>query len=77
MTRGRCAASLDHGYELIAEMSLEGRRRQTNKSINTHNNVIAEINKRRLNISDLFFEVSFAKSAMFTAGRASVGVARS
>lgn len=48
-----------------------------NRAINTHNNVIAEINKMRLNICDLFFEISFAKSAVFTVGRASVGVAHS
>lgn len=58
-------------------MSLEGRWRHMNGAINTHNNVIAEINKMRLNICDLFFEISFAKSAVFTVGRASVGVAHS
>lgn len=44
-----------------------------NRMINTHNNVITEINKMRVNTCDLFFETSaFAKSAMFTAGRALV-----
>lgn len=47
------------------------------QSDKTHDSVIAETNAMRLNICDLFCEIFFTKSVLFTVGRAAVGVAHS